>query len=310
MKSIPYFFLLALLTLGLTNCKTIEAYQQAQTAFSQGATVEMRERFADAAAQVPDNFVYFDDLYQSRTPIDETLTAADYYTQALENINKALSAEKPLKKVMALDNAYAIKALTQWRRGELDDARATAEQAISLLETNEGEENDLRDLAMMRALPGLINMDESYQALLLVQEWGTALTSAATPEEKSTLYGQIRDKYKEAVTSEEDGTMSIARGLALIDRAIEQMDGESAIELYLRNAELAGMDNWGDMLQVLFLSARRVNESPEDIIWVKEERSNYEAKVQNYLTKLETALPNGKENKLYKYWTRLLTGNI
>lgn len=310
MKSISYLFLLALLTLGLTNCKTTEAYQQAQTAFSQGATVEMRERFADAAGQVPDNFVYFDDLYQSRTPIDETLTADDYYQQALENINKALSAEKPLKKVMALDNAYAIKALTQWRRGELEDARATAEQAIPLLETNEGEENDLRDLAMMRALPGLINMDESYQALVNIQQWGEALTEAETAEEKSALYGLIKDRYQAAVTSEEDGSVSVARGLALIERTIEQMDGESAIELYLRNAQLAGMDNWGDMLQVLFLSARRVNESPQDIIWVKEERSNYEAKVQNYLTKLETALPNGKENKLYKYWTRLLTGNI
>ena len=306
MKSITYSLLLFVLAAGLTNCKTTEAYERAQTAFSQGATVEMRERFDAAAGQMPDNFVYFDDLYQRPATPEEGKSADDYYRQALTEINQALKAEGPLKKIMALDNALAIKALAQWRGGRLEEARASAEQAIPLLETNEGEENDVRDLAMMRALPGLINLDQSYAASLQVQAWGRALTAAATVEEKVALYRQIKDTYQTTVIDEADGAASIARGLDLIERAVEMMDGESAIELYLRNAQLAGIDNWGDMLEVLDLSARRVNESPEDIVWAKAQRSEYEARIVTYLGKLEAALPGGKDDKIYLYWKRLL----
>lgn len=307
-----YALLFAIAVLGFSSCEATKAYDEARTAFSQGATLEMTERFADAADQLPNNFVYFDDLYKSNTPVDENATADSYYETAMDEINKALKGEGQLKKAMALDNAFTIKALTHWRQGEYDDAREVADKkAVPLLEKDSGEENDIRDLAMMRALPGLINMDESFVALQNIQQWGEELaTTGTTPEEKSVLYDKIKTTYLATVISNEDGANSVVRGLNLIEDAIDKMDGESAIALYLRNAQLAGMDNWGDILQVVFLSARRVNTSSDEITWAMDERNNYNEQVKRYLGKLEAALPNGKDNKLYSYWARLLAGNI
>jgi tetratricopeptide (TPR) repeat protein len=305
-----YIFFLSLVLLGFSSCEATKSFQEAQTAFSQGATVEMKERFGDAAGQLPSNFVYFDDLYKSNAPIDEGNTAAGYYEVAMGAINKCLKGEGQLKKATALDNAYAIKALTHWRQGDYDEAREVARKAVPLLQQNTGEENDVRDLAMMQALPGLINMDESFGALSNIKELGEALANARTVSEKAVIYDQIKEIYLTFVASEEDGASSVVRGLSLIERAITQMEGESAIKIYLRNAQLAGMDNWGDILEVVFLSARRLNASPEEVNWVMEERSTYNTKVKDYLGKLEAALPNGKDNKLYAYWVRLLAGNI
>lgn len=100
------------------------------------------------------------------------------------------------------------------------------------------------------------------------------------------------------------------RGLALIERAIGNMQGESAIKMYLRNAQLAGIDNWGDAFQVVFLSARRLNDSSEELNWVVEGRDLYKDLVRSYLQKLIATLPNGKDNKLYLYWARLLGGDV
>lgn len=301
---------LPLIILGFSSCEATKAFQEAQTAFSQGATVEMQERFADAADQLPSNFVYFDDLYKSNAPIEEGNTAAGYYELAMGAITKCLKGEGQLKKAAALDNAYAIKALTHWRQGDYDEAREVAEKAVPLLQQNTGEENDIRDLAMMQAMPGLINMDASYNALSEIKPLGEALANAETTSEKAVFYDQIKAIYLTSVISEEDGASSVTRGLSLIERAIDQMDGESAIKIYLRNAQLAGMDNWGDILEVVFLSARRLNASAEEVNWVMEERGAYNANVKTYLGKLEAALPNGKDNKLYTYWARLLAGNI
>jgi tetratricopeptide (TPR) repeat protein len=305
-----YTLFLFLAVLSFSSCEATKAYQEAQTAFSQGATVEMQERFADAADQLPSNFVYFDDLYKSNAPIEEGVTAAGYYESAMGGILKALKGEGQLKKAKALDNAYAIKALTHWRQGEYDAAREAAEKAVPLLQHNAGEENDIRDLAMMQAMPGLINMDESFGALNEIKELGEELANTRAISKKAALYDEIKVIYLAAVASDEDGASSVTRGLSLIERAIEGIDGESAIKLYLLNAQLAGMDNWGDILEVVFLSARRLNASPEEVNWVMEERSTYNTNVKSYLSKLEAALPNGKDNKLYAYWARLLAGNI
>jgi tetratricopeptide (TPR) repeat protein len=305
-----YTLFLSLVLFSFSSCEATKAFQEAQTAFSQGATVEMQERFADAADQLPNNFVYFDDLYKSNAPIAEGATAAGYYESAMGGITKALKGEGQLKKAMALDNAYAIKSLTHWRKGEYDEAREAAEKAVSLGQEDGGEENDIRDLAMMRAMPGLINMDASYNALSEIKPLGEALANAETVSEKAVLYNQIKAIYLTSVISGEDGASSVTRGLSLIERAIDQIDGESAIKIYLRNAQLAGMDNWGDILEVVFLSARRLNASAEEVNWVMEERSTYNTNVKTYLAKLEAALPSGKDNKLYTYWARLLAGNI
>ena len=82
-----YTLFFSLVLWSFSSCEATKAYEQAQTAFSQGATVEMKERFADAADQLPGNFAYFDDLYKSNLPLDENESATGYYEMAMSNIN-------------------------------------------------------------------------------------------------------------------------------------------------------------------------------------------------------------------------------
>lgn len=311
MKNNSIYSLLGLLVLGLlSSCQATEAYRRAQTAFSQGAAVEMQERFADAADQLPSNFVYFNDLYQSSTPADPDRTADGYYEDAMGEVATALKGKGQLEKSFALDNAYAIQALSMWRLGMHDQAKNIAKIAVPLLEKNEGDESDTRDLAMMQALPGLINIDESFTAMQEIQELGNALASSSDEAERRSQYEQIKTLFTDHYLSEDDGAPSVTRGLALIERAIDNIEGESAISLYLLNAQLAGIDNWGDAFQVVFLSARRLNDSPEELQWVVDGRDQYRDLVREYLKKLENAVPGGEDDKLYLYWVRLLGGDV
>ncbi len=307
MKYNTIYSLLSLIVLSLlTSCQATEAYRRAQTAFSQGAAVEMTDRFADAADQLPSNFVYFNDLYQTNTPADPDRTADGYYEEAMGEVATALKGKGQLEKSFALDNAYAIQALSMWRLEMYDQANNIAKIAVPLLEKNEGEESDIRDLAMMQALPGLINIDKSFDALQQIQALGTELTASSDEDERRSKYQEIKTLFTNHYLSEEDGAPSVNRGLALIERAIDNIEGESAISLYLRNAQLAGVDNWGDAFQVVFLSARRLNDSPEELQWVLEGRDQYTGLLRTYLEKLESAVPGGKDDKLYLYWVRLL----
>lgn len=305
------FLLSSVLLLGLLqSCKAPEAYRRAQTAFSQGAAIEIEERFADAAEQLPSNFIYFDDLYRPSAPANPERSANGYYEEALGEVSTALRGKRQLEKIRALDNAYAIKALSLWRLENYGEARSVAETAIPLLERNETDESDVRDLAMMQSLPGLINIDLSYEALQQIKERGTALATSEDEAERAAIYQEIKTLFIDHFTSDTDGDPSVMRGLALIERAIGNMQGESAIKMYLRNAQLAGIDNWGDAFQVVFLSARRLNDSSEELNWVVEGRDLYKDLVRSYLQKLIATLPNGKDDKLYLYWARLLGGDV
>ena len=122
------FLLSSVLLLGLLqSCKAPEAYRRAQTAFSQGAAIEIEERFADAAEQLPSNFIYFDDLYRPSTPANPERSADGYYEEALGEVSTALRGKRQLEKILALDNAYAIKALSLWRLENYAEARSVAD---------------------------------------------------------------------------------------------------------------------------------------------------------------------------------------
>ncbi len=307
MKSnVTYFVYAVLLTVLFTSCQATEAYRRAQTAFSQGAAIETRDRFADAQVELPSNFFYFNDFYRTSTDIDPNRSASAYYADALQEVSAALKGKKQLSKNFALDNAYAIQALSLWRLGKYEEAKKVATVAVPLLEVNDADESDFRDLAMMQALPGLINIDESYTALEQIQKLGKALAGTEDEEEQKETYEQIKTLFTNYYLSNEDGAPSVTRGLAIIERAITNAEEGNAVGMYLRNAQLAGIDNWGDAFQVVFLSARRMDDNPEDGMWVLEGRDNYQGLVKSYMSKLEASLEDGKANKIYQYWTQIL----
>lgn len=307
MKKLFHFNSLSLLLLFLlvNSCKAPEAYRRAATAFSQGAELEMRDRFIDLSGDAPKGIISINDLYQA-PPANQDRTADEYYQDAMKELGAALKGESQLKKIDVLDNALAIKALTQWRQGSYEDAKATALEALPLLEQDNGDENDFRDLAMMEALPGLINVDQAYNALQNTNELAEQLSNAVDAEEKAMLYEKIKQNFLDFGNSEEDGASSVARALTLIQRAYDKVPDEGSLRLYLLNSQLAGLDSWGDLRAETFKAARRSNIGTEELAWLDQERMKYDDMVINYLAKLEVMMPDGEESKLYRFWKRVL----
>lgn len=314
-RTINQSWILILILIVFNSCHALEDYGSAVEAFSEGAALEMEKRFpaqdATSGAELPADFIFFDDLYQTSGNVDATMAFSKYYDRALEKANAALKGAAQLEKNNMLDNAYAIKALTYWRQGDYDAANELARQAEPLLRQDNGGEDDVRDLAMMQALPGLINIEKAYAALEESQKSmeGLAAIAALGSEERHVFYNTIKASYTESVTSTADGAASISRGLSLIQRAIDNVDDNDEIILYLRNAQLASMDTWGDMLLNVFNASRRLSVSqfaPEEIEWINDERKAYDKRLVEYLHLLGEELPGGERNKLYKYWKAVL----
>lgn len=301
--SFGYAVLLAVL---LTGCNAAKSYQQAQTAFSQGAEREMRDRYANAAVALPPNFVNFNQLYKGTAPADTTLSASAYYKNALAAVTKALKGAAQLEKLDALDNATALEALTHWRLQDYNTAKIVADKALPLLDDNPREENDQRDRAMMTALPGLINMDAAYQGLLSAKAQAAQLSADMDDTQKQAIYDGVKATYLRHISADTDGASSVVRGLDLIERAIAGVRDNPNMTVYLRCAQLAGVDTWGDMLEEVFKVARRMGANAEEVAWVSQERNRFEGIRTAYLAKLEGELRDGRQNKLYKYWQTLL----
>ena len=299
----------------ISSCQAPEAYRNALEAFSQGAQLEMKERFptqdATSGAELPNDFIFFDDLYKASGTVDATMPFSKYYAKALAEADAALKGEKQLKKNNMLDNAYAIKALTQWRQGNYEAANQLASQAEPLLRQDNGGEDDIRDLAMMQALPGLINIEKAYAALEASGKAMENLIEISTlgAEERDVAYKKVKAIYETFVTDDTDGAASISRGLALIQRAIDNVEDNDAIVLYLRNAQLASMDTWGDILLNVYTTSRRLIVSqfaPDEVKWINDERQVYDKLLADYLSNLADELPDGEDDKLYRYWKKVL----
>jgi hypothetical protein len=297
--------LVILIILVLNSCQAPEAYRRAVTAFSQGAELEMRDRFVALTGEAPEGIVSINNLYQAPAA-DPERKADEYYQEAMKELDAALKGESQLEKIDVFDNALAIKALTLWRQGKYDEAKATAQQALPLLEQDNGGENDFRDLAMMEALPGLINIDLAFNALQNTNELASQLSEASSADEKSMLYEKIKQNYLDFGASDEDGASSVARALTLVQRAIDKAPAEQDLRLYLLNSQLAGLDSWGDLRTEIFKAARRTNAGAEELAWLDEERIKYDGLVTSYLGKLAGMMPDGEESDLYMFWKRVL----
>lgn len=284
------------------SCQAPEAYRRAQEAFSKGAEFEMRDRFKTLAGERPQDLIYFDNLYPASA--ENTLrTSTGFYQLALQEVATALKGQGQLNKVDALDNAYTIQALAQWREQDYAAALATAQTAIPLLEENTPDEADVRDLAMMRALPGLIKLDIAFQQLATAQNLGKQLDTSTAPD---SIYLLIRSHFVDYGKANVDGSNSVIRGLAVVENTVEKITEEQPLRRYFLNAQLAGIDTYGDLLLETYQAARRTEQGAEEIAWINQERAAYDSLVATYLERLLNAMPEGENSVLYRFWKRVL----
>ncbi|RMF00634.1 MAG: hypothetical protein D6772_06105 [Bacteroidetes bacterium] len=297
-------FVLGCLALILVGCNAAEAYRQALDTFSQAAALEISQ---DETMTKPNSYLDISSLYPAAaSPAPTKQDAGYFYGKTLDLLAKALKGESQLAKLGILDNAYTLQALTQWRQGNYEAVQQTL-STMDTLPSNDNDPDDIRDEALRKALPGLINIDRAYQAL---QESQAAMKKLGdTPEsERKAKYEMIKSFYTQYATDDSDGAPSVERAFAILDYALQDVPQNEDVYLYLLNSKLAGLDTWGDLLFNTFTASRRLSVStfaPEEKAWIDNERSAYEARRKAMLARLEEVV-GSKTHELYKYWIGVL----
>ncbi len=127
----------------LTACATPSALRDAQDAFSRAAEIDNHSRAGMFAV----------------TEAAQPLNRDAGYAAVIERIDGMTSREKGhLESDHLLGNALTLRALSLWRLGRFDDARAAATEITKLDPTQLAA----RDRALVDALPALIMIDEAY----------------------------------------------------------------------------------------------------------------------------------------------------
>lgn len=181
---------------------------------------EAQESFNQAAAA--ENSLRFDDQLQEG-PVQGQLASntaiQNGYASALLSLGKIEQQDvERLKSDKLWGNVLALKALTQWKLGLLDQARQTATEAQQA-----GADQLLpRDQALLMALPGLIKVDEAFTTLQRVP----ADPSAA---QRATALQNVQLLVSDAVTA--------------IDKGRVAAGATHPVQVYLIQAELAAYRN-------------------------------------------------------------------
>jgi len=206
------FILLLVATTAATGCGGIgtstDRLREAQESFNHAAAAENSLRFDDQLQEGP-----VQGQVASNTAIQNG------YASALLSLGKIEQQDvERLKSDKLWGNVLALKALTQWKLGLLDQARQTAAEAQQA-----GAEQLLpRDQALLMALPGLIKVDEAFTALQRVP----ADPSAA---QRATALQNVQLLVSDAVTA--------------IDKGRVAAGATHPVQVYLIQAELAALRN-------------------------------------------------------------------
>lgn len=207
------FIVLLLLTAAATGCSggigtSTNRLREAQESFNQAAAAENSLRFDNQLQEGP-----VQGQLASNTAIQNG------YASALLSLGKIEQQDvERLKSDKLWGNVLALKALTQWKLGLLDQARQTATEAQQA-----GADQLLpRDQALLLALPGLIKVDEAFAAL-------QRLPAEPSATQRATALQNVQLLVSDAVTAIDKGR--VAAGAA------------HPVQVYLIQAELAAFRN-------------------------------------------------------------------
>ncbi len=149
----PLYLALLLLT---TSCSHIHHLREAQTAFSQAATLE-NLALTQPTANTPQPSLL---LSQPQDAIANQLLARTRYETALYHLKQA--NPKKLQHDGLLTSALTLQALTEWRLGLYTNALTTRQKA----DLTSSPHLPPRDQAILLALPALIQIDLAHDTIL------------------------------------------------------------------------------------------------------------------------------------------------
>lgn len=148
---VHYRFIVAILVLPsffLAGCASLIKYSKAQDHFNAAVEADMAQRFVPT----PD--------INTKTVAVASSQAKGNYALTLKLIREVIDRDKEgLQKDGLYGNALTIKAISEWKTGNYDDACKTAKSALQVAKKGQLFP---RDHALMVALPGLIKTDQAF----------------------------------------------------------------------------------------------------------------------------------------------------
>jgi hypothetical protein len=291
-------FLLFIIGLMLHSCAQLNYLDQAQNAFSQGATLESNRVFGEQAV-----------LDQPNAAGAQAMSFATpdlFYQQAFAQVNKALESESKLKADGVLGNAYSLRALSAWKLGLYPQATESALAAkIALKDTDVPLP---RESAMMTALEGLILADQAYADIQKLKLEIQTRSTSPNAAEALSLMEKIKKHYEGNVVNATN-TGRIEKALSVIDQAKKEIPERADIQTYFVMAQLAALKSWLDELDHIYSLLKvfgYANTNNDLKRWFEQENDRYAQKRDGYMAQLAPLLSKQKENVLYKRWEEWL----
>jgi tetratricopeptide (TPR) repeat protein len=263
-RSIAVLILILLSIAGVAGCADINRLREAQNAFDQAAQAE--------------NTLRFHPVPGSEGSVTLAAAARAGYTSALTSLSKLSDADvQKLRQDKLWGNVLVLKAMAYWRLQNYAAALDTAQEALGL----QPDDVHPRDKAILKALPGLIRIDQVY----------SFIAYKALGENESMLVDEFQTSVESPLVNAEE-ILETARAVVLPNEPVQ---------IYLIQAQLAAYRN----LKTAFRKFKPGRDTVPDSNPMKKRA---EGNIQD-LSDILLVMTDAKEQRaeLIRYWL-LLTG--
>ncbi|GJM35398.1 MAG: hypothetical protein DHS20C18_43990 [Saprospiraceae bacterium] len=302
-----------LILVAFHSCGSLKYYDEAQKNFSLAAEMEMKKKGRDALST---DLVTLEELYPGAKPaIVKDSSVIKLYEEASISLGKALSTPSKLKNANfnLMGNAICLQSLTAWKLGNPQESLDKSKAALRELEnTKKAAPTDERDLTMMTALPGIIDLEMAYDSMEqlkieLTQRLKTV--QEASPTEKQAIFDYAQAHYQQFIASGDAESGVLLKAILKLEEAKTKAGSAHPIQSYLLQSQLTGMNTWAIELSEIDNAARvlglRVAGSATKT-WLEDQRKAYKSIRDAHLLTLEKMRPNGKADPAYKFWKKRL----
>ncbi len=274
--------LVVALIIALQSCASLVPLDRAQDLFSKGANIENKSVF---------DFNNFN-----------AISPSSYYNLAYAEVKEALKQKGRLRKDSVLANAYALKALCEWKLKRYAKADSSANAALQLFRSYEKAGLYMpRDKAVMVAMEGLILTDQVNDELFNRK----SQLNDDTEEAKQFFMTQIHNLEAEKSSKIEQAMLVLENAKAEVKPAVP------AVETYFLMCQLSAMKVWSDGIDYLmnvlqedgsmsFEEKAAVNQ------FIEKEQSTFLREKVKYLEMLKDQLPGKESNPTYLHWDKIL----
>jgi len=288
----------------VTSCTQLNYLREAQNHFSDGAALENKQLFGFGTQLTASNDL--ERLPQSYlTQPSPTL----YYQMALKDVDQALAKAEDLHTDQLLGHALALKALCYWKLGQYEQALQQARDAKSVLSSQELAFD--RDLATMEALEGLVATERAHLAIQeLAGKVATWTSEPVSTQQALRIFTEVEKHYTEQVGNL-SSTGRLRRAIRVLEGSREYLTKDHPMQVYLTQAQLAGLKNWLDELDLVNQLRQQFQSSNSDWTeWFNQEITAYNRQKDQALRRFANQQPDGEQDSLYRWWSvRLFAGS-